>query len=148
MSLDIQLCINCTNERNGFDMKKTAINNAYREYFITVPLIEAKVPLTYGKCAIFLNGNKEKSYIEGPVIEAVDDAFDFICAIPVPNIKVVYRGTEKRITFQDESQINAKIDWWGNIFNQVPLKSLPIVTFGLKECKVIQEEIDTYEKTI
>lgn len=101
--------------------------------------------IRYGSCSIFLRGDKDFSYIEGPSYEAVDDSFDFICAIPIPNAKVKLRLTDEERKRKNPTVMQDH-NWEKDLIKSIPLGSMPLVRLADEDIDRIQKEIDTYEK--
>lgn len=124
----------------------------YREYFISTPLIYAAEPLRFGECRIHLRGSKQRSFIDGPSAQEVDDAVDFIIDVLVryahiPGFCIQVRGQREHEEFPEDPHLFAKEDWTRWAFSRMPLTEIHLVELDQQQCQLLQRVLDSERKS-
>jgi hypothetical protein len=119
----------------------------YREYFISTPLLYAAEPLRFGECKIHLRGSEERSFIDGPSAQEVDDAFDFVYTLAtyahIPGLCIQVRGQQERDELTEDPHSFKKEDWTRWAFAHIPLRIIPLVKLDQSEFHLVQTVLNS-----
>ena len=122
----------------------------YREYFISTPLVYTAEPFRFDECKIYLRGNEERSFIDGPSAQKVDDAFDFVHVLVtyanIPGLCIQVRGQLEPGEFPKDPRLVKREDWTRWAFVRILLTEIPVVRLDEQQFQLVQKVLDSEAK--
>lgn len=123
----------------------------YREYFISTPLIHAAELLRFGECRIHLKGSEQRSFIDGPSAQEVDDAFNFVHILVthahIPGLCIQIRNQRECEEFPKNQRLFKKEDWRRWAFSRIPLTEISVIRLDEQQFQLVQKVLDSEAKS-